>query len=130
VPSPPPVLESDTGNKEFVFRPSADTSAVVPDVEPVPFLPQINSALSSSSSQISSLSDVLGSRASQVKYKVLVEAIGEDEEDEVRSLYPEAFTTVYQGESWLQIGAFSNWDKAKQAERSLVDLGLETYLIE
>ena len=131
VPSPPPVLENDTGNKEFVFRPSADTSAVVPDVEPVPYLPQNNnSALNSSSSQISSLSDVLGSRASQVKYKVLVEAIGEDEEDEVRSLYPEAFKTVYQGESWLQVGAFSNWDKAKQAEQTLVDLGLETYLIE
>lgn len=133
LPSPPPVtvLESDTGNKELIFRPSADTSAVVPDVEPVPFLPQINnSALGSGSSQISSLSSVLDSRASQVKYKVLVEAIGEDEEDEVRSLYPEAFATVFQGESWLQVGAFSNWNKAKQAEQTLVDLGLETYLLE
>ena len=131
LPSPPPVTESDTGNKELIFRPSGATAEVSADVEPVPFLPQINnSALNSGSSQISSLSDVLGSRASQVKYKVLVEAVGENEEDEVRSLYPEAFKTVFQGESWLQVGAFSNWTKAKQAERTLVNLGLETYLIE
>ena len=130
LPAPPPVLESDTGNKELVFTPSSSTSARVPDVEPVPFPPQINSSALSSGSSRSSLSDVLGSRASQIKYKVLVEALNEVEESEVRSLYPEAFQTVYQGESWLQVGAFSNWDKAKQAERTLVDLGLETYLID
>ena len=117
LPAPPPVLENSTGNKELVFSPSSSTSARVPDVEPVPFPPQINYS-------------ALGSRASQIKYKVLVEALNEVEESEVRSLYPEAFKTIYQGESWLQVGAFSNWDKAQQAERTLVDLGLETYLID
>ena len=48
----------------------------------------------------------------------------------MRSLYPEAFKTIYQGEPWLQVGAFSNWDKAKRAEQNLIDLGLGTYLIE
>ena len=89
-----------------------------------------NTALKSNSSQIGSLSDVLGSPASQVKYKVLVEALDRAEESEVRSLYPEAFKTVYQGEYWLQVGAFSSRDKARQADRTLADLGLETYLIE
>ena len=129
LPSPPPVSSNDRSNKEFVFTPAS--SPEVRDIEPVPYVPPINNtALKSNSSQIGSLSDVLGSRASQVKYKVLVEALNEAEEKEVRSLYPEAFKTVFQGQPWLQIGAFNNWDKARQAERTLVDLGLETYLIE
>ena len=115
LPSPPPVLNSDTGNKELIFTPSS--SGVVRSVEPVPYLPQINSTASSS-------------RAHLVKYKVLVEALDETEEKEVRSLYPQAFTTVFKGQSLLQIGAFSDRDKASQAERTLVNLGLETYLIE
>lgn len=115
LPSPPPVPENNLGNKELVFTPSAP-SASTPDIEPVPFPPQTKSALASPPSQIN--------------YKVLVEALNEVEESEVRSLYPEAFKTVYEGEYWLQIGAFSNWDKAKQAERTLVNLGLETYLID
>ena len=48
----------------------------------------------------------------------------------MRSLYPEAFKTIYQGQPWLQVGAFGNWDKAKRAEQNLIDLGLGTYLIE
>ena len=130
LPAPPPVTASNPGNKELVFTPNSSSSAIVPDVEPVPFPPQFNStALNANNAQVSSLSDVLGSRP-QVKYKVLVEVLDEGEADEVRSLYPEAFKTIFQGESWLQVGAFSNWDKAKRAEQSLINLGLGTYLIE
>ena len=116
LPSPPPVLNSDTGNKELIFTPSS-SSGVVRDVEPVPYVPQINNTASNS-------------RAHLVKYKVLVEALDETEEQEVRSLYPQAFTTVFEGQSLLQVGAFSDRDKASQAEQTLVNLGLETYLIE
>ena len=115
LPSPPPVLNSDTGNKELIFTPSS--SGVVRDVEPVPYVPQIDNT-------------ALNSRASLVKYKVLVEALDETEEREVRSLYPQAFSTVFEGRSWLQVGAFSDRDKARQAETTLVNLGLETYLLE
>ncbi|MBE9044670.1 DUF1565 domain-containing protein [Pleurocapsales cyanobacterium LEGE 10410] len=126
LPSPPPIPENNNSNKELVF-----TAPSIPEPEPVPYLPQTsNSALSSNDSRISSLSDVLGSSASRVRYKVLVEALNESEENEVRSLYPQAFETVFDGQSWLQVGAFSNRDKAKQAERTLVNLGLETYLLE
>lgn len=114
LPSPPPVLDNDTSNKELIFTSS---SGVVRDVEPVPYVPQINNTAANS-------------RAHLVKYKVLVEALDETEEKEVRSLYPQAFTTVFQGQPLLQIGAFSDRDKASQAERTLVDLGLETYLLE
>lgn len=132
LPAPPPLAENNSGNKELVFTPPSSSTSESLAPEPVPFLPEIsNPALSSNSSQISSLSNVLGSSgAMEVKYKILVEALNESEEDEVRSLYPQAFKTVFEGQSLLQVGAFSNWDKAKQAEQSLVDLGLETYLLQ
>ena len=136
LPSPPPLPRENTGNKELIFTAAPDPEPTYdsgsPAREPVPFLPEIsNPALSSKSSQITSLSDVLGSSgASQVKYKVLVEALGKDAEADVRSLYPQAFATVYQGKSVLQVGAFNNWDKAKQAMRSLENLGLNTHILE
>ena len=146
LPSPPPVVEPKTSSsekpynnapkpnnyKEFIFTPSSPTVSETPDPEPVPFLPQIgNSALGSNSSQVSSLSDVLGSRGSaSVKYRVLVEAVDEFAQKKVRSFYPEAFSTMYQGKSVLQIGAFKNWDKAKEAQRSLDNMGFDTHILE
>jgi parallel beta-helix repeat protein len=124
LPPPPPVIASSTGDnnigndKELVFRSSSDSLETSDpensNVLPVPSPPTI----SSSSSTV------------QVKYKVLVEVLDDDEADEVRSLYPEAFETILGGEPWLQVGAFSNRDKAKRAEQNLVDLGLATYLLE
>jgi hypothetical protein len=131
LPSPPPVIasssddnndsdDSDLGNnnKELVFRSSSDSSDTSDpdnsDILPVPSPPTISSS----------------SSTAPVKYKVLVEVLDDDEADEVRSLYPEAFETILGGESWLQVGAFSNRDKAKRAEQNLVDLGLATYLLE
>ncbi len=114
LPEPPPVTDPNTSNKELVFTASSSAPpAETAQPEPVPFPPTISS-----------------SSVNPVKYKVLVEALNETEENEVRSLYPEAFETVFQGQSLLQIGAFNNWDKAKQAERSLADLGLATYFLE
>jgi len=139
LPLPPPVTEEKASNtakpyngKELVFTPSSSTVSQTPEPEPVPSLPQINnSALNSNSSQVSSLSDILGSGgATSIKYKVLVEAADEYAATKVRSLYPEAFSTVDQGNSVLQIGAFNNWDKANQAKRSLEDLGLDAYILE
>jgi hypothetical protein len=125
LPPPPPVIANSTSynntgnnNKELVFRSSSDSlESAEPEnsnVLPVPSPPTISSS----------------SSAAQVKYKVLVEVLDDDEADEVRSLYPEAFETILGGESWLQVGAFSNRDKAKRAEQNLVDLGLATYLLE
>ena len=113
LPAPPPVVSSNTGNKELVFR-SAPSATAAPDIEPVPYVPSVNTTPAPAA----------------VKYKVLVEVLDDGEENEVRSLYPEAFKTIYQGDPWLQVGAFSNLDKAKQAEDNLANLGLATYLIE
>lgn len=133
LPSPPPIPEPKNNDKdrELVFTAPSSSADEAPEAEPVPFLPQAsNSALGSNNSQISSLSDVLGSSNVAVKYKVLVEAEDEYDLDEVRSLYPQAFATVYLGKSVLQVGAFNNWEKAKQAQRSLEDLGLDTHILE
>jgi parallel beta-helix repeat protein len=119
LPPPPPVIASTTGNKELVFRSSDDSSGDAvesADIVPIPYPPTV-----SSTSTVS---------AAQVKYKVLVEVLDDGEADEVRSLYPEAFETILEGQPWLQVGAFSDRDKAKQAEQNLVDLGLATYLLE
>lgn len=131
LPSPPPVTEPKTNDKELIFNASSSSVNDAPQPEPVPFLPEVkNSAIGSNSFQIGSLSDVLGSPNVSVKYKVLVEAESEYDRDDVIDLYPQAFATVYRGKSVLQVGAFNNWDKAKQAERSLVDLGFNTYILE
>ena len=125
LPSPPPLPEENSEDQELVFT-------APPSPEPVPFPPETpTSALNSNSSQIGSLSDVLGSSgANQVKYKVLVEALDSEEQEEVRSLYPDAFATIYGGKSVLQVGAFSDRTKAEQATESLEDLGLDTHILE
>jgi len=115
LPAPPPVIASNKGNKELVFTPSSSSSTINPDIEPVPYPPKISSSQAA---------------LAQVKYKVLVGVLNNREESEVRSLYPEAFKTIYQGEPWLQVGAFGDWDKARKAEQNLVNLGLETFLID
>ena len=134
LPSPPPVREQKTSSKEkeLVFTASSPVESSASQTEPVPFLPQVdNPTLNSNSSEVNSLSDVLTYRGSAtVKYKVLVEAVDPYAEAKVRSLYPEAFATVYQGKSVLQIGAFNNWDKAIEAEKSLINLGFGTYILE
>ena len=116
LPSPPPVSETKNSVKELVFTSPSTSANSTPEPEPVPFLPPTsNSSLGSNN---------------PVKYKVLVEATDGNQSDRVKSLYPQAFATVYQGKSVLQIGAFNNWDKAKQAKRSLDNLGLDTHILE
>ncbi|MEY2833481.1 MAG: hypothetical protein RLZZ574_2740, partial [Cyanobacteriota bacterium] len=117
LPPPPPVIASNTSNKELVFSSPADSTATA-DVVPIPFPPTVSTSSSSLATPV------------QTKYKVLVEVLDDGEADEVRSLYPEAFETILGGESWLQVGAFNNLDKAKRAEQNLVNLGFATYLLE
>jgi parallel beta-helix repeat protein len=57
-------------------------------------------------------------------YRVVVEADDRDRESKVRSLYPEAFNTTYRGKSMLQVGVFSDRNKAQAVLDSLKDLGL------
>ncbi len=62
-----------------------------------------------------------GSRGS---YRVMVEANNTSQEAQVRSLYPDAFPTVYNGQSLLQVGVFSSQENADKTLRTLKDMGL------
>jgi cell division protein FtsN len=77
------------------------------------------------------LSDLLpNSNASEIKYRVVVEAKDRSQQAKIKSLYPQAFSTVYQGKSMLQVGAFSDRSKAEITSRSLADLGLNSHILE
>ena len=80
---------------------------------------------------INSLSDVLAvSSPATIKYRVLAEASDSSQKSAIKSLYPQAFNTVYQGKSMMQIGAFSDRAKAEAASNSLTDLGLNSYILD
>ncbi|MEM9276513.1 MAG: right-handed parallel beta-helix repeat-containing protein, partial [Cyanobacteria bacterium P01_F01_bin.143] len=83
-------------------------------------------------SSINSLGDVISfaTPAATIKYRVLVETSNSSQQAQVRSLYPDAFRTVYQGKTMLQVGAFSQRDKADKASRSLANLGLISHVLE
>ncbi|NCR72755.1 MAG: DUF3747 domain-containing protein [Microcystis aeruginosa LG13-12] len=55
-------------------------------------------------------------------FKVVIEAKTDSDRSKIRSLYPDAFPTSYQGRSVWQIGAFSSRDKAENALQSLAPL--------
>ena len=67
--------------------------------------------------------------APTIRYRVLVEASNPSQQAKVRSLYPDAFRTVYQSKTMLQVGAFSQRGKAEAASRSMANLGLNSHIL-
>lgn len=63
-------------------------------------------------------------------YRVLIQASDSSQQDKLRSRYPDAFRTIYQGRSMWQIGVFSNRDNADQALQSVKGLGLDGMILE
>ncbi len=63
-------------------------------------------------------------------YRVVVAVNSRQDQTRVRSLFPEAFSTSYQGRSMLQVGLFSDKDNAQKAEQSLRSLGLKPIIIQ
>ena len=96
-------------------------------------VPDVNPPTSSlNNSNINSLGNVMSfsNTAPTVRYRVLVETSNTSQQEQVRSLYPDAFRTVYQGKTMLQVGAFSQRSKAEAASRSLANLGLNSHILE
>ena len=95
--------------------------------------PNMNPPTSSlNNSNIDSLGDVVSwsNAAPTVRYRVLVETSNSQQQAQVRSLFPDAFRTVYQGKTMLQVGAFSQRSKAETASRSLANIGLNFHILE
>ncbi len=77
---------------------------------------------------------VSGSTATSNKnpkgYRVVVAVNSSQDQTRVRSLFPKAFSTSYQGRSMLQVGLFSDKDNAQKAEQSLKNIGLKPIIIQ
>lgn len=69
------------------------------------------------------------SNNSQTVYKVLAKTNGNNQEVGVKSLYPEAFKTNYQGQSLLQVGVFSTQENAEQVSQSLANIGVKAIIL-
>ena len=149
LPPPPeitnPVTNTSTNSvtktptKELVFSAPSEEIALESKTLPVPNIQPPSSPLPNpnNNGQINSLSDLLSpyntnssKNPSSAEYRVLVEVRNNNQEAQVRSRYPEAFSTVYQGKSMLQVGAFSNRSNAETISRSLADLGLKSYVLD
>ena len=62
-------------------------------------------------------------------YKVLVSVNNSTHESQLRSLYPEAFRTTFNGQSMLQVGVFSSPNKADDVSRSLENMGFRSTIV-
>lgn len=135
--APPTPTTSSTPSPTVEFRSSTGKTYIDRSQLPVPSVPNTSPQIkpstlgqSSQNNQISSLSDVLGGTArtnvsaKANKYRVIAEAKGDRQEEQVRSLYPDAFTTIYQGKFMLQIGVFSSKNTAENILQSLEKKGI------
>lgn len=60
-----------------------------------------------------------------VKYRVVIVAIDPMQQDQIRSIVPDAFPTVYRGQRVMQAGAFGDRSKAEELVSSLSSQGLQ-----
>ena len=65
----------------------------------------------------------------QTVYKVLAQISNNNQEMGVKSMYPEAFKTNYQGKSLLQVGVFSTKERAEQVSQSLANMGVKAIIL-
>ncbi|MGK7914709.1 MAG: DUF1565 domain-containing protein, partial [Prochloraceae cyanobacterium] len=69
-------------------------------------------------------------RVKKSRHRVVVALKDANQEAIVRSLYPDSFSTVYQGRSMLQVGVFSSLENAEKTWQSLKDLGLNAMIVD
>jgi len=72
---------------------------------------------------------VVNAPTSSVSYRVMAAVSGVQQQEQVRSLYPDAFATSYQGQRVLQVGIFSTQENATQAYQNLQNAGLRAIMI-
>jgi len=64
-----------------------------------------------------------GVAASPVKYRVVVQVQTESQKAQIKTLFPAAFSSQFQGRSVWQVGAFSDRSKAEQLTQTLASQG-------
>ena len=90
-----------------------------PNLLPPPPSPKIPRAVNSG----------INASSSGVSYRVMAAVSGSQQQEQVRSLYPDAFATSYRGQRVLQVGVFSTQENATQAYQSLQNAGLRAIMI-
>lgn len=117
--SPTIVLDDSVNNTKM--NNDADSyvdKLLVPDI-PIPVSTPDNSSNISVTSQLPTKS-----------YRVIVKVSNDSQASQVRSLYPQAFQTVYQGKSILQIGRFSSRQNAETTLQNVENLGWDGIIID
>jgi len=122
VPPPIPPQRPETATLPPLPPPPSPNAAIVPPPPP---------------GARKNLSDVLGSLngntpvkpAPSKGFKVLARADNGQQQTQLRSLYPDAFRTSYNGRSLWQIGVFSTQENANQVLESLSNAGLSANVI-
>ena len=79
----------------------------------------------SDSDRVGSNSSLVSSLGNQKVYKVLVKVTSEADKEQVKFLYPEAFSKNIKGESFLQIGIFSSQDNVDKVSSELNQIGFK-----
>ena len=117
-------LNNETKELVFTAPPSDAAQDNLPNNSlPVPNIEPPRSSFGNSNITFSNTSPA-------IKYRVLVEIANSSQQAKVRSLFPDAFRTVYQGKTMLQVGAFSQRSKAETASRSLANIGLNYHILQ
>ena len=62
-------------------------------------------------------------------YRVVAETLNRNQEKKVRSLYPDAFTTTYNGQPVWQVGVFQNRDRAVKVLENLNNQGISGLIV-
>ncbi|NJQ97264.1 MAG: DUF3747 domain-containing protein [Hydrococcus sp. CSU_1_8] len=116
-PLPPP---PQTSNSQVVPRPTGLPNSSLSDVMAVSPRP-----LSGGSNTDVAATSVPTSN----NYRVLVQASGSQQE-QLRSRFPEAFRTFYQGQTMWQVGRFSSRENVDKTLQDLQTIGLEGVVLE
>ena len=82
------------------------------------------------STQDNSDSIPVATKLTATSYRVIVKVDNSSQASQVRSLYPQAFNIVYQGQSMLQVGSFSWRHNAENTVENLQNLGWEGMILE
>ena len=132
-----PSLENDPTNYRLPSQTVIRNNST--PVTPMTALPKRNNSGSGRKSLSDLLSDFSGSNRNNNssqgalitnndlqsnRYRVIVEIKNNSQQEKVRSIYPEAFSTVYNGRSIVQIGVFNTQENAGVALETLKNNGL------
>ena len=70
------------------------------------------------------------SKSGQKIYKVLVNVKSAEDKNKIKAVYPEAFSKNINGDSFLQIGIFTNQDNVNQVSQALANLGFKAVVMQ